>query len=135
MVGEKGIDEDAFIVMQQIHSARPEVLHGEFFTSGFVFFNCLSLLYDVNVFRQLAQAAGVDAGGEGCEEEEGIKLRVSQSHFFYGAASLPVAIIFDLSRQSHRVSPFVSQDMPNANKANVSKVNTVLLFGFPWARK
>ncbi len=65
-----GVDEDAFILIQQIQSARPEVLDGEGVGAGFVFFNGFSLLYDVDVFGQLAQAAGGEAGGEEEAEEE-----------------------------------------------------------------
>ncbi len=49
----------------------PEVLHSECLTSDFVFFICFSLLYEVDVFGQLGKAAGVEAGGEGCQKEEG----------------------------------------------------------------
>lgn len=68
LVGEKRIDEDAFILIQQIQSARPEVLDGEGVGAGLVFFNEFSSFYDVDVFGQLIEAAGGDAGGEGCNE-------------------------------------------------------------------
>lgn len=79
LVGEKGIDEDAFIVIQQIQSARPEVLDGEGVGAGFVFFNGFSLLYNVDILGQLGKAAWGDAGGEGEADKE---MRNTHRTFF-----------------------------------------------------